>query len=205
MFEHHQSSYHAGSTTGSQTDWLTDRQRKQAWMKMPPVPFRHIFCHPICLFLRSLIGKEVHYISPEVSCADLKLNWEHSMDSSDSHRNITFFQEGSQEEKLSANQLKYPRISCNILIYHLLMYHLNPRYCWPQVVRRIFMMFVDMRQFSSWQIQHQCSPLEAVMTDPDRIHKSKACGEGGWHWCMLGHWEHSRVRAKDKGTCTMTS
>lgn len=66
---------------------------------------------------------------------------------------------------------------------------INLECCWPQGVRILFMMLGDMRLSSWWQIRHQCLLLETVMTDQDTIHKSGACGEGGWHWCMLGQWK----------------
>lgn len=51
---------------------------------------------------------------------------------------------------------------------------------------------------------HQCSLLEAVMTEQERIYKSGASREGSWHWCMKGHWKtQRRGGADDKGTCWM--
>lgn len=56
------------------------------------------------------------------------------------------------------------------------LHHLSTSGFGPQVVKRIFMMFVDTRRFFWWKIQHHRSFLEAVMTGQDKIHKSEAGG-----------------------------
>lgn len=105
-------------------------------------------------------------------------------------------EEGLSKKNETPNRMKQPGISCNILIYYLPVFHINLGRWWPQVVRIIFMIFGDMRRFSRWWIQHQCLLLETVMTDQDTIHKSGACGEGGWHWCMLGQWKMPQRNSK---------
>lgn len=82
-----------------------------------------------------------------------------------------------------------PKFNATFLIYCLPVFLINLGCRWPQGVGIIFMIFKGMRRFSGWRIRHQCLLLETVMTDQVTIHKSGACGEGGWHWCMLGQWK----------------
>lgn len=174
--------------------WNQIKRRRRRQKKHNRIANRSLAGKAICcqmasvLFFREQKTRQLDYISSAGLCAFTAPSESNFDDTAVTEISAVVSDEGRSKTR-QMTDWNNPKFNAAFLIYCLPVFLINLGYRWPRGVGIIFMIFKGMRRYSGWQIRHQCLLLETVMTDQVTIHKSGACGEGGWHWCMLGQWK----------------